>query len=223
MYSESHYACFGCQRALAPADPRRAPKKRWRGTIWSNPSLFHALPSGTKQPKASTVAFHQLHANPNPSTNPRSAAPSPPPVFGLYKDLVKMTAKKEEQMDEEDVQEAGRPTKQRGRPGNAVETAWKEPSAHGRAKAPFRDSFTAADPDWVKTLVSLWPPVRHLKVQVLRFEKRQKKRGALYSQTCGQSPFRRSLDKRTPFFSTWHRKELKVDENGRKYVNTRCP
>lgn len=51
------------------------------------------------------------------------------------------------------------------RPENAVEGAL----GARLSKAPFRDSFTAVDPDWVKTLVSLWPPVRHLKVQVRRF------------------------------------------------------
>lgn len=53
------------------------------------------------------------------------------------------------------------------------------------------------------------------------------KKGTLGSeeskQTCGQLLFLWSLGKRMPFFSTWHRKELKVDENGRKYVNARCP
>lgn len=89
MYSESHYACFGCQRALAPADPRRAPKKDGAGQF-GRTRLFFTLcqvEQSNRRPRPLLSTSSTLTR-----TRPPTLGAPPPPVFGLYKDLVKMTA-----------------------------------------------------------------------------------------------------------------------------------
>lgn len=111
---------------------------------------------------------------------------------------------KKEQIDEEDIQEVGHPIKQHGHPGASCKRGGRSPRRTAEQHLPLEtNTFTSVDPDWVKTPVSLWPSVRHLKVQVLRLEKRKKKKGALSSeeskQTCGQSLFLCWWDKRMSF------------------------
>lgn len=125
MYSESHYACFGCQRALAPADPRRALKKDGAGQF-GRTRLFFTLcqveqSNRRPQPWVSPSSTLTLTRPPTLGAPRRAFATSGlPPLQGTSQDGRRRrpgAAKKEEQMDEEDVQEAGRPTKQQGRPG----------------------------------------------------------------------------------------------------------